>query len=50
MGNKTLGTILKAVGIVIGAVSIILMFKWHPVLASSVVVGAVIYFIGDYIH
>jgi len=49
MEQKTLGTILKAVGIAIGVISLILMFKWHPVLSGLIVVGAGVYFIGDYL-
>jgi hypothetical protein len=30
-------------------VSLILMFKWQPVLSGVDVVGAVVYFIGDYL-
>lgn len=50
MEQKTLGTILKIVGLVTGAVAIVLLFKWHPVLSGLVVLGAAIYFIGDWIH
>jgi hypothetical protein len=49
MEQKTLGTILKAVGIAIGVVTAIIAIKLHPIIGGLLILGAGVYFIGDYL-
>ena len=47
MEQKTLGTILKVVGIAIGVITAIVAIKLHPIIGGLLILGAIVYFIGD---
>ncbi len=49
MEKKQVGLILKIVGIVIGVVTAVVAAKLHPIIVGTLVLGAAVYFIGDYL-
>lgn len=49
MDKKILGLYLQIAGCLLGAVTAVLMLKWHPVLVSLLALGAAMYFAGEYL-
>ena len=49
MDKERLGMLLNVVGVGIGVMSMIVLVGRHPVLTVALIIGAVTYFVGEYI-
>jgi hypothetical protein len=47
--NKNLGLYLQVGGVVLGAITALLLVTRHPVLVGLLALGAALYFVGEYV-